>query len=447
MPTPRALNGVHWSNGAQWSNEQALRVAGPTGAVTLLHFQLFPETWLPGTNIRMTGEDENCLWYGKMRQGFPPQGIPPMPELFIHVRVYHPFSLSVDPGLMAERVADQLAHWRGSRDHADLRANLWDDPFLGVSSGNELNLHHENGDPAAGNQWQYQTVDHYKRVADWDMRFWDRIDQLVPQRKALRVSPAFADGHEPLGYPADGEYTIPEVRAMLEASDLVGIHPYAILHEQPESGATGKQAYWYMLRPFRPVKWETAQDLGGVVRQYPHKRFLVSESGTFTHSVKDPSVTAQTYNEMMQFLRVASESQQVCGVTWFIWNQDGAHARNSIWQNDELRWLLEHMPRWPAADLPVATTSPVPPPHPSPGDPPMPEHQSNPHGYVVGDGFLKKADELGWTLLSDEMYHDPQQPDAEAGRGAWSEAFCDQGRLYWHAALPVEGNVIAVPFA
>ena len=77
----------------------------------------------------------------------------------------------------------------------------------------------------------------------------------------------------------------------------------------------------------------------------------------------------------------------------------------------------------------------------------MPQHQSNPHGYTVGDGFLKKADELGWTLLSDEMYHDPQQPDADAGRSAWSEALCDKGRLYWHAALPVEGNVIAVPFA
>ena len=70
----------------------------------------------------------------------------------------------------------------------------------------------------------------------------------------------------------------------------------------------------------------------------------------------------------------------------------------------------------------------------------------NPHGYVVGDGFIKKADALGWTLLSDEIYHDPQQPAPDAGRTAWSEALCDQGRLVWHAALPVEGNVVAVPF-
>jgi hypothetical protein len=426
----RHLNGMHASNGGQYGVEQCLRACGGLGAWTCLHFQLVSDPVLG-----MSSEDENLNYYGKIRYGWQPQGIPPRPQLFIHIRVYHPNSLSVNPRTWAGHIVHLLSKWKGSRDHADKTANLWDDPFVGVSSGNELNLHYENGDPNGANQWMYQTVAHYEKIAAWDMAFWERVDELVPNRKALRVSPAFADGHEPANIAPDGEYTIPAVRAMLEASDLVGIHPYAILHEQPESGAIGKLAYWYMLRPFRPKGHKDISDPGGVISQYPHKRFLLTETGTFTHS--DVHRTAETKANFIRLYNVASESGLVCGITPFIWNSDQAHPHNTIWNNEALWQWFETLPGYAAPDLPVRGVVP-----PEPVPPPVvePPAMSNPYGYNVGSGFETRAAELGWTLLSDEIYHDPK--DNAAVRSAFSEAFCDKGRLYWHAKT----GVIATPF-
>lgn len=67
---------------------------------------------------------------------------------------------------------------------------------------------------------------------------------------------------------------------------------------------------------------------------------------------------------------------------------------------------------------------------------------SNPWGYIVGSGFVDKATVLGWTILSDEIYHDPADR-SDPARTAFSECFCDLGRLYFHAAT----GVVAVPFA
>lgn len=68
--------------------------------------------------------------------------------------------------------------------------------------------------------------------------------------------------------------------------------------------------------------------------------------------------------------------------------------------------------------------------------------KGNPFGYNVGPGFVSEATRLGWTLLSDEIYHNPSNKNEAAGRTAMSEAFCDKGRLYFHAKT----GVINVPF-
>lgn len=429
----RELNGVHWSNGPQWHIEQCLRAIGSLGALTCLHFQLTGDPLLG-----MSSEDENLNLYGKWRYGFEPQGIPARPEMFIHIRVYHPNSLTMNPREWAEHIVNLLKNWRGSRDHAHLSANLWDDPYVGVSSGNEMNLHHENGDPNVGNQWMYQTVEWYNKIAAWDEAFWARVDELVPNRKALRVSPAFADGHEPNGYPADGEYTIPAVQRMCLNSDLIGIHPYAILHENQESGAVGKKAYWYMLRPFRPLRWEGPRDIGGALAQFPHKLFLVTETGTFTHS--NVGRTEETWNNFTKFFEVAAASQRCVGVTWFIWHSDGAHPGNTIWLNEKLRGLLENAPRYAAPDLPKRGISIDPLPKPTP-EVPMPVFNPNPYGYIVGPGMVRKATEMQWTILSAEIYHDSANSEGKRLPPA-SECFCDKGRLYHHDKT----GTLAVPF-
>ena len=90
MAERRAINGAHWPNARFWHLEQCLRSVGPTGAVTLLHIQAFDDAL-----INSHRDDENCGTFGKLRYGYAPQGIPAAPERLIHVRCYHPFSLSL----------------------------------------------------------------------------------------------------------------------------------------------------------------------------------------------------------------------------------------------------------------------------------------------------------------------------------------------------------------
>lgn len=413
----RILNGSHWPNQRPYNIEQCLRAA--PGCVTVLHHQLVNDPLLGGR----TADDENCNVFGKLRLGFAPQGIPPAPDRLIHIRCYHPNWTTLDPVRYAESIVGVLADWRGSRDQADARLNLWDDPLVAVSPCNEPNLHYECGDPDPGHQPQYQSVEHYIRLARWQLAWLRRVDQLVPNRRALLCTGALADGHEPPGYAPDGEYGIPAIRDMLQAFDLVGIHPYAILHEQPQSGATGKLAFWYMLRPFRPARLKDASDPGGVVSQYPTLTYLVSETGTFTHS--DKGRTAETWRELAAFYRACEASGRVVGVTPFVWNSDGAHPQNVIWPNEELRSILEHAPLYPSTvTLPVRGARPTPPP---PPPPPPSAFEPNPGGYSVGDGFLAEARRRRVQLTSDEVYF-------QGPRGALSLAVTGEGLLVWSQA-------------
>ncbi len=421
----REVNGIHWSNGPQWHNEQALRAAGDNGALTCLHYQLFPTDPISGLH----GEDENCLLYGKWRYGFEPQGIPPRPEMLIHLRIYHPNWTQLDPVRLAEQTADLFANWRGSRYHAGLTANLWEDPYLLVSPCNEQDI---EPTPPADLVW---SAADYERYARWQMAWLARLDQLVPKRKALTLTGAFAGGHDPIDGPApvpDGEYQIGAVRDMLHAFDAVGVHSYALMNDPARLSAPWQgHAYWYMLRPWRAVGYKDASDVGGVIRQYPDLTYFFSEIGTFTHSNR--AMTGHTIEAFDWFYRAALESRNVIGACPFIWHTGAQHAENDIWVNEELRARLENLPRYATvATVPVRDTQP---------EPPGEVSVSNPYGYIVGAGFEETAAELGWTLLSDELYHDPADR-SDPKRTAFSEVFCDLGRLYYHAHT----GVVAVPF-
>jgi hypothetical protein len=182
---------------------------------------------------------------------------------------------------------------------------------------------------------------------------------------------------------------------MLHAFDLVGIHPYAILHENPQSGATGRDAAWYMLRPFRRVGYEGPHDIGGVISQYPRLIYLVTETGTFTHS--DTGRTDETWRELSAFFRACQENGRVVGVTPFIWNSDAAHPQNVIWPNERLRGLFETMPRYvTTAVLPVRGQPPAPPPK------PQPEERME---YTVGPGVRDAMRARNDKPASHEQFH------------------------------------------
>jgi hypothetical protein len=122
----------------------------------------------------------------------------------------------------------------------------------------------------------------------------------------------------------------------------------------------------------------------------------------------------------------ASQPPIVAGLTVFNCGEIGTR-----WKSFEIAesgsvadWLAAGPRDWrPSVQLPVEVT------------------MSNPYGYLVGSGFEAKAKELGWKLLSDELYHDPADR-SDPKRTAFSEAFCDKGRLYWHK----DTGVVACPF-
>ena len=385
----RVVQGVHWSNGPQWDNEQALRAVGDTGALTCLHYQLFPTDPISGLH----GEDENCLWYGKWRYGFEAQGIPPRPEMLIHLRLYHPNWTEQDPVRLAEQAAELLANWRGSRDHSGLTANLWDDPYLLVSPCNEQDI-----EPTPPADLVWHAAD-YERYADFQLRWLHRLDQLVPQRKALTLTGAFAGGHDPIDGPApvpDGEYQIEAVREMLHAFDVVGLHSYALMNDPARLSAPWQRnAYWYMLRPWRKAGYKDDTDVGGVISQYPNLTYLFSECGTFTHA--DKARTGDTVEAIRAFYQMAADSGNVIGACPFIWHSGNEHSENRIWPNEELRGRLETMPRFTtSAAVPVRGATP--PPEPPPPPPPAPD------GYAVGPGVLAAMQAEGDTPASSEAY-------------------------------------------
>lgn len=343
----RDLRGMHWPNVSFDDADACLAAIGERGAVTLLHTELGA--------------------YERLRHN--------APERLIHVRMYTPNWTQVDARTWAEVAVDTLGL-------------LVDDRFLCVSFANEQNLHYEAGDGDAGNQPRYRTVTWYERVATWNMAVLRRFDQLASGRRCLTVTSAFAQGHEPPGYAPDGEYTIPPVREMLHAFDLVGIHPYAELNWHPQSGANGTERLWYMLRPFRPIGFKNATDPGGVVSQYPHLTYLVTETGTFTHS--DTGRTDETWGELEAFYRACAASRRVVGITPFVWATDATHPQNNMQPNDELRRRFASMPPYlTTASLPVRHVVPVEPPLLPPS--PAPLAAFNPHGFDINtEGALYK---------------------------------------------------------
>lgn len=353
----RVVNGMHWPNHRPWNIEQALRAARPTGSVTILHHQMLRRDEL----IDQFGDVENEYVFVKLRDGWPPQGIPAAPERFVHVRMYVPNWSAMDPVVWARHAVDKLSRIEsGGRVY-----DLWADPFVGVSAANEQNLHYENGDNDPANQWKYRTPEHYAKIGRWNLTFWREVDRLRPDRKALAVWSALAYGHDAVPGVPESEYAVPELREAIRYCDLAATHPYGQLKwpNGPDTVPGGADQFWHMLRDFRPAGFDGPHDPGGFLAQFPDMPLLLTESGTFTHS--RPERTTETIAAMRGLLQAAAASGRVLGVTWFIWNSDDSHADNVIWPNGQLRDLLEQ-----AADYP--TTLAVPVHRPGGGEPPPP---------------------------------------------------------------------------
>lgn len=382
----RVTNGMHLANQGQWHIEQMLRAARTNGAVTLLHFMMFPHDVISDN----TGDIENAYWYGKLRYGWPAQGIPAAPERLIHVRLYQSNWADWDPVEVARRCVPLLSGWR---DYLGRSADLWMDPFLCVSPCNEQNL---EGPESARHD--------YVRHARWQLDFWDEVDRLKPDRRALSCLGAWAYGGDVKPDVPDSEYQVPEVRELCQRVDILATHPYAHLDwGNWDSADPQKDGYWHLLRDFRPAGWRDSRqpgrphDIGGILAQIPGKPLLISEAGTFVHG--DVGRNAETIAAMRLLLAAAANSGRVLGVTWFIWNSGPEHAGNRIWHNEALRNAIEAFPDYDTTAT-VPTRGQAPPVTPPP-EPPV-EVPTVPAGTVRPAIEVLKGD--GWWAIARRAY-------------------------------------------
>lgn len=351
----RVVNGMHVSNNKHWDVEKMIQSMKGNGAATILHHLMFPRDEM----VDQWGDVENAYWFGKLRMGWIHQGIAPAPERLIHVRMFQPNWYQIDPVAWAQHSAAVLSNWR----FEGLSADLWQDPFVCVSPCNEQNI-----EPMLS-----RSTDAYVLMANWQHKFWNEIDRLIPGRKALSCFGAFAQGHDPdYADVPDGEYKIPQVKALVERVDIMATHPYGHLEWGAAGPATvpgGADEYWHMLRDFRPEGWRDSRqpghphDPGGIRAQFPKKPLLFTESGTFSHA--DAAMTDATLAAMGRLLKRCAEDGNVLGVTWFIWNSDESHPTNTIQGNARLRDALAGLPGYSTtAKVPVRGATP-----PQGGDP------------------------------------------------------------------------------
>ena len=175
MALTRVVNGIHVSNSRHWDVEQMLRAARTNGAVTILHHMMFPRDEL----VDQYGDVENAYWYGKLRWGWPAQGIPPAPERFIHVRLFQPNWRDYEPRAVAQQAVKLLSNWR----FEGLSADLWQDPFVGVSPCNDQNL---------ARRPMILTTN--KRLASWGEVLHDPDRAAARPRRAFSADPSHRPG-------------------------------------------------------------------------------------------------------------------------------------------------------------------------------------------------------------------------------------------------------------
>lgn len=383
----RVVNGMHVSNHRHWDVEKMLKVDHGRGAVTILHHLMFERDEM----IQQWGDVENEYWFVKLRDGWGPQGIAPAPHRLIHVRMFQPDWTAIDPVAWAGHAVRMLSSVRsGGRTY-----NLWADPLVGVSPCNEQNIEPTHVHPHD-----------YEGMAAWQLRFWDEVDRLLPNRKALSVFGAFAYGHDWRDNEPDSEYRHPRVKELVKRVDVMATHPYG--HDDwtngPDTLPRGRDEFYHLARDFRPAGYRNSKepgkpyDFGGVLAQYPGKPLLITEAGTFRHN--DVARSPVTINAFRNLLAYSANAGRVLGVTWFIWNSDEAHATNAIQGNPVLRDALANMePYETDAVVPVRGAAPKPEPRPDPKpDPrPDPDPKPSPSGPMAavevrpGDGWFAVA--------------------------------------------------------
>ena len=404
----RAVNGIHWPNVRTWDLEQAIRCAGPTGAVTVLHHQLFERDELTGHH----GDVENNFVYGMLRYGVDPArhggrtAIPPAPERLIHIRAFErPVGgntswHSMYPEVWGRHIARKLSRWTG---HNYPETNLWLDPYVAVSLANEQNIEGWIVSALGGERERRAA---YEAIGRWNLTAWRALDDELTRmgitRRALSCWSALAFGHDMIPGQPDSEYTEPTLREAILYCDLLADHPYAARgNPKTASGSGFKDRLFFMDRPFRAPGVD-GHALGGILSQFPGRALLITEANTFECDLRHRD--GATVAAWRALLELAAASRRCVGVTMYMWHAGPEHGQNNIGDR-ALRDGLEAIgPIYTEARLPIAQhggarqPAPAPDPAPVPTPPVVVEPPARP-----GDGqryiahTLRSGDTL-WRL-------------------------------------------------
>lgn len=429
--TKRAMNAMHQpQDGLHWHWEDMFKAAKlgrehpANGMLKVLHTELFvddsPRFLLTG------GSADNAHWLGKIREI--------APDALVIIRLYHPAWWTLDPRAYAEHYHALLSRWHG---HGFTDRNVWQDPKVGVVALNEPNIERALGTGAACSWWNYPTpgatqaekvawsVAEYKKIAAWSTAFWNRIDELEPNRKALAVWGAFAQGHDCRPDAPESEYQIPEVAAAIRRCDVFNHHPYAHWNDGAKDGPGEPDQFWGLLRGHRPKGWRDthqpgwlAADPGGALAIFADMPYIAGECGTFKHS--DPAWAGQNEFAIEALWRADARTARCLGSAVYIWHGHDDHRQNVIMHSPPFRDALRDSPLI-AADVPWPSARPGRglPTGPSPLPAPQPPAQPAPPSSVGVEPRILVLKGDGWTSIARRaLGREPKVKEVTALRAA-----------------------------
>ena len=338
----RNINGCHLFNDGGDGNHQysdgwdrALAMAGPYGAVTMLHTVLH--------------------WYPTIRARYP--------QLLINLRFYTDNWTSRDARVWARENFQMVA---------DTQPAMLQDPYVSWFGLNEQDLRHE-GD-SEGAYWNSEG-DHRLNVAGstFDRIFayqFDYVDemQMLKARHGVKAQIgclALADGHEPEGEPPDNQYTRDSCKKVAARADVIWAHAY--IRSDFWGDTPDREGYWLGLRPLRPLGYrERVQGLppmagipdpGGVGTQFPGKIKLLVECGNANHGNTDPNAVNMTADQLRTLYWAYSHAGGWGCCTPFVWDTGSEHGFARFAGNPVLVQRMIDMERIPAADWPLGEGS------------------------------------------------------------------------------------------
>lgn len=349
-------------------------------------------------------------------------------------------------------------------------ASKWDtlkklDPYVYV--GNEVNLHYENGDNDAGNQYKYETREFYQQWGKWVEANARVIKDLVPEMKL--VCAPFASAHHEDGAPDDDGNPKEPWAGFDYLYETISKYFNNIICHHDYWGHSGgcvedwlygaETSTWYAYR------WKRVARLFETRYNNKNLRFIIDECGNM--QANHPTFTKQVIDYSTKCL----QDNRIIALTFFLWNDptnSAGNAMNSWVQRiPNLQSHIQRLKDMPNVVMSTPTAPPVTPPVEPPVEPPVtppvvPPVQTSPvtivpHGLKVDVTYPTGLNLIIANWLNDKAVVNVTGPMGgerqtftrnklefaqKPGQGGF-ELYCETKGVY---TLEIDGYIIKVDF-